>query len=288
MSTEIGRRIINYFRDFQKLNRFIVLASSPAVSLSAIHALIEIDAQPGISIGTLSQVLDMPRTSVATIVESLRRRRLVSNKQSKEDGRYRALYATQTGRKYLQRDDEVAERMLRWLLEPLSLEQQHELGALFRAVADGCGLADCPARPGEHPIRKELRRSTRALRLIHSDFFGSGMGSPEWQLLSLVLARSDALRISQVASELRIPLSSTTTILSRLRKRGFVVTRRDSSDKRASQVAIRAYAKAYHARIETQMSHRITQAVSSASPHVLHAQLQLFSKVVTGRTTPEQ
>jgi DNA-binding MarR family transcriptional regulator len=287
MSTEIGRRIIQYFRDFQKLNRFIVLDSSPAISLSAIHALIEIDAQPGISIGSLSLVLDMPRTSVATIVESLRRRRLVRNIQSKKDKRYHALYATQTGRKYLQRDDAVAERMLRWLLEPLSSEQQDELRMLFRAVADGCGLEDCPARPGEHQIRKELRRSTRALRLIHPDFFGSGMGSPEWQLLTLILTRSDALRISQVASELHIPLSSTTTILARLKKRGFVATTRDPSDKRASRVAVRTDAKEYLGRIEAQMSHRIGRAVSSANPSLLNAQLKAFSMVVTGRSMPE-
>jgi len=288
MRSNVGHTIIGYFRDFQKLNRFIVLNGGPSISLAAIHALIEVDAQPGISIGLLSQVLDMPRTSVATIVEGVRRRRLLSNKRSKHDKRYHELFITKTGVLYLRGDDAVAEQQLRWLLEPLSPEQQQMLRALFRSIADGSGLIDCPERPGEHPLRKELRRSTRALRLIHNDFFGSGMGSPEWQLLNLVLTRRNALRVSQAASELQIPLSSATTILARLRKKGLIRTKRDLSDRRASYLALCAHAESYCTRVEGQMSEKVTRAISSVEPHVLKAQLEAFAIVVSNRAANDR
>ena len=283
MKRDTGHTILELFREFQRLNRFITLDPSWALSLPASHAFVEIDAHRGIDIKSLAQILDLPRTSVATMVEGLVKRGLVSSVQSKSDRRQRALSLTSRGRTTLDAIDRTANARLVALLAVLSASEQDMLRELFRAIADGCRSADCMARGDEHPIRRELRRATRALRLIHADFMGSKIESPEWQVLSFLAKKGRVEGITEVAIALGIPLSSATTIAYRLRSRGFISFSKSTIDRRAASCAVTAKGRAFIAKVAGRMADRINDAVQLLNAREVAARVALLERVVRGR-----
>jgi len=282
-SIEAAGRVIQSFREFQRLNRFIVFRGGRTISLAAIHLLIEVDACPGASIGDIADILDMPRTSVATLAESLRRRKLLSNKQSTSDKRCRQLFVTKTGSKYLVEDDLIANEHISWILSPLTADEQSALRDLFASIANGCGIKESAIRPNEHDLRKDLRRATRALRLIHANFFESGMGSAEWQVLTTILRDPRLTSISQLSRELQIPLSSATTIVKRLYEKGLIVASQSNSDKRMVRVLPAAGAASYFEQIQSRMMTRISRALEPNDVKSLERQLEIFERIVRHR-----
>lgn len=283
MSNEIGHSILRNFREFQRLNRFIAVETSIKLSLASTHAVIEIDAHPGITIGELATLLEMPRTSVATLLSSLVRHRLVSLTTSSVDKRSRVMKVTKKGAEFLKLSDPQWNAHLVWLLSPINRKEQMSLANFFREISDGMETPACQPRRTDHALRPQLRRATRALRLIHADFMGSKLGSPEWQMAALLRERARTESISELAKALQIPLSSATTICYRLRQRGFLSSRKSTLDKRASSVALTRRGTRFFQRMENAMAARLQSAVHTVPKDRLDTYMRIFDRVVRAR-----
>lgn len=281
MSKDIGLSILTMFREFQKLNRFISLDWPHGFSLASSHALIEIDAQSGVSIGSLADILSMPRTSAATIVDSLVEKALVVQLTSKSDKRQRALSLSKQGRSLLRRVDPMLDSHLAWVLSPLTPAEQNDLRSLFADLADGFQMPPTKARPHEHAFRQQLRRATRALRLIHADFLGSNIASPEWQFMAILNEGPSFGSISEIASRLQIPLTTATTIAARLRQRRFVDSGVSERDRRASTLQLNARGREFLRTVEKRMSLNIRDSICSVPKGSLQRRLSIFSKVIS-------
>jgi DNA-binding MarR family transcriptional regulator len=280
VSPRTGQRVLELFRDFQNLNRFIVLNTKEVLSLAAAHALVEIHAHAGVDIGSLAAILEMPRTSVATVIDSLSRRRLVSVSTSKIDGRRRSLKLTKRGTGFLRQTDPAVDAHLDVVLSPLDKSDQIVLAHFFGEIADGMGSPPCNPRTEEHLVRHQLRRATRALRLIHADFMGAKLGSPEWQVLSKIKETGERRSISEIAAELGLFLSTTTTICNRLSKRGFTTSRKNPNDKRATAVCLTDVGEKFIQRVEQTMALRLESALLSIPAEELHLKMNIFERVI--------
>ncbi len=280
VSARTGQRVLELFREFQNLNRFIVLDPKENLSLAASHALIEIQAHSGVDIGSLAAILEMPRTSVATLIGSLAKRRLVSISTSKIDGRLRLLKVTKRGADFLQQSDRTVDAHLEAVLSPLDKSDQISLAHFFGEIADGMGTPPCNSRSEEHLVRHQLRRATRALRLIHADFMGAKLGSPEWQVLTKIKETGERKSISEIAAELGLFLSTTTTICNRLSKRGFTTSRKNPDDKRATAVCLTDQGEGFIQHVEQTMALRLENALLSIPAEQLRLKMNIFERVV--------
>jgi len=283
VTTSPGERIFRAFREFQRLNRFISVDSAAALSLAAAHAIIEIDAHPGIDIGSLAAILEMPRTSLAAVLRSLKRQRLVSVTKSKVDSRRRSLKITAKGLALVRYEDPIIDAHLVWVLSPLGPAEEPKVASLVREIADGMGTPPCQPREHEHPVRNQLRRATRALRLIHADFMGTSLGSPEWQVLSKVAEKGSYKSISDVANELSLQLSTATTICARLRERGYLKSTTSSHDRRAATISLTRAGEDFLKASEGAAASRIERAVANVPSDRLMEEISVFEKVVTAR-----
>jgi DNA-binding MarR family transcriptional regulator len=271
------------FRGFQNLNRFVVIDPSEGLSLASSHGLIEIQAHPGIDIGSLAAILEMPRTSVATIVLSLVKQRLVSVSKSKHDARHRSLKITKRGATLLARTDPEIDAHLAWVLSPLQTGEQAVLREFFRKLADGMGSPTCHARSTEHPFRHQLRRATRALRLIHADFMGTKLGSPEWQVLAKLKEAGTTISISQLAAELQLYLSTATTICARLKERGYIRSAKNPADRRVALISLTTAGDDFMQRMESEISNRVSHALEKLPTQELQYELKVFERLIEAK-----
>jgi DNA-binding MarR family transcriptional regulator len=216
-------------------------------------------------------------------MSALVKRRLVSVATSKMDGRHRSLRVTKKGTALLIQTDRQVDAHLEWVLSPLTREEQDALAHFFRELADGMGTPPCKARATEHIVRHQLRRATRALRLIHADFMGTKLGSPEWQDLANIKETGERKSISEIAAELQLSLSTTTTICSRLTKRGFTVSKRTPEDRRATSISLTKAGEDFIQHIEENMALRLCHALESVPPEHLRYEIQIFERVIEGR-----
>lgn len=60
---------------------------------------------------------------------------------------------------------------------------------------------------------------------------------PQWRVL-IVVGRTDGLRVGEVATRIGASLTSTSRLITRLERRGYVLTQRDEDDRRATVVRL--------------------------------------------------
>jgi DNA-binding MarR family transcriptional regulator len=87
-------------------------------------------------------------------------------------------------------------------------------------------------RGSEHPLRAEVRRVTRAMRLLERSVFGSGLSSLEWHVLTAITADFEPPRVGQLATRFNTRPNTMSVVLNRLRNNGLLATFESKSDDR--------------------------------------------------------
>ena len=279
MTQNHGQEILDLFRRFQALNQFVALDPAWKLSLASSHALTESDSHRAISLAQLSRVLALPRVIVLSIVKKLRSEKFIEFAASTDDAREKLLKVSAGGRALLAKIDPPADVHLDKILGVISPLKRIKLKEFFGLLAQAHDIPRVPTRPSEHMIRGELRRATRALRLIHPDFSGSNMGSPEWQILSAVRA-TPGISPSAVAEALGIPLSTVTGQCARFKKDGLLISRIGKEDRRVSELSLSATGEKHLVKSERTMASKISIALRDTPSELLEEGLQIFREVV--------
>ncbi len=279
MGSKIGQEILQLFRRFQALNNFVALDPTWNLSLAESHALTELDAHGPLSTAELSRVLAIPRVPTVTIVNRLRRSNLFEQAAPRGDAREKAIQLSAKGKAFLAEIDPPADAQLDKILAPLAPSERVTLRRFFGTVADGHAVPKVPTRQTEHMIRGELRRATRALRLIHSDFSGDNMGSPEWQVLAALRERPDTSP-TRLAQQFGVPLSTMTGLCARLKGRGLIGSKGGEQDRRVSLFSLTRVGAKQLESSERAIASKISTALQATSKEELDLGLRIFRKAV--------
>ena len=119
-----------------------------ALELTPPHAGIMriLGAQPAITQQALASALGMQPSRLVALVDELDTRGLIERRENPGDRRSYALHLTEKGRAMLEGVGRVGREHQQALLAALNEDEQRQLGALLRRIADQQGLA-----PGVHP-----------------------------------------------------------------------------------------------------------------------------------------
>src|SRR5580658_3319103 len=119
-----------------------------ALELAPPHAGIMriLGAQPAITQQALASALGMQPSRLVALVDELDTRGLIERRENPGDRRSYALHLTEKGRAMLEGVGRVGREHQQALLAALNEDEQRQLGALLRRIADQQGLA-----PGVHP-----------------------------------------------------------------------------------------------------------------------------------------
>ncbi len=71
-----------------------------------------------------------------------------------------------------------------------------------------------------------------------ADASASDLTLSQWRALVVIGRRSDRVRVGEIAARVGMSLPSTSRLVTRLERRGYVVTERDESDRRATLVRL--------------------------------------------------
>jgi DNA-binding MarR family transcriptional regulator len=105
-----------------------------------------LSAQPAITQQALAGALGMQPSRLVALVDDLETRELVERRENSEDRRSYALHLTEKGRAMQEAIGRLGREHQQELLAALTEDEQHQLGALLRRIADQQGLT-----PGVHP-----------------------------------------------------------------------------------------------------------------------------------------
>ena len=143
-------------REFGLMNRHV---AGTDLSLSAVHAIIEIGYGDGVSASALGQRLLLEKSTVSRLLRSLIERGEVHEARSTRDSRMKTLHLTGQGRRTLHRIDHYAESRVRDALGTLDDSSQQTVlgglklysGALQAARGGGDPAPDLAILPGYSP-----------------------------------------------------------------------------------------------------------------------------------------
>lgn len=146
------------------------------LSVSAVHAIIEIGQADGLSSKKLSELLLLEKSTVSRLVKSLLDNNELCEVRLKSDARQKNLYLTDKGRDTLRRINEFAESQVFSAMEPLDNEIQQEILNGLKNYAAALTTATRTNSPATKSENKDTRiefgyRPTiigRIIEMMHS------------------------------------------------------------------------------------------------------------------------
>lgn len=261
-SADFALSIYHLFRKFQQRNSFVLQAHELPLSTTEANLLVELDSDPTISIGTLSNMLRMDSSSISRMLQALARRKLVKVSHSKVDARCVQYRVTAAGSSLLRRFDESANSRYRQFAASMSAGQIIELKEFLKVLSDGLGAMDSPLRPVDFLLRGEIRRVTRALGLLSANFQGFGISAVQWQVLTEISTNPLPQMVNSLIDSINIPQNTMSQLLTSLEKRKLLMRQSVPHDKRARRIILTTQGERLVSEIESAACLRIEQALS--------------------------
>lgn len=110
---------------------------------------------PGIRAKEIKNLFPRPQNTISRAVSLLEARGLVRHQTSATDGREKRLFATDAGERMLAEIRSVSVQRQNELFAPLTDDERATFFALARKIADGPGLLDSDAMPGDPAPARE-------------------------------------------------------------------------------------------------------------------------------------
>ncbi len=132
-------------REFGLMNRTV---AGTDLSVSAVHAIIEIGRVEGLSSKHLCEKLLLEKSTVSRLVKSLVDREEIDEVRSKEDARIKYLHLTRRGRKTLRAIDEFAETQVSGALDRLDDRSRRRV---LNGLRDYSTALKAASRPHDRP-----------------------------------------------------------------------------------------------------------------------------------------
>ncbi len=173
----------------RKLER-ILLRLHPLLTVDQSYVLSEIEAAElqdiPITAQEITEQLKIEKSTLSRLLGRLADAHMLTFSPNPLDRRERLLGITEVGRKFLARDLSTREQQIEEFGASLSSTELEILSAFLRIMADSLNQPEIPENPGDHPLKAQIRRLTRALGFLGGTLFGSGVSLEESQMLSLL------------------------------------------------------------------------------------------------------
>lgn len=270
--------IHHLFRMLQLKYRSVRKHSGIHLTLAEIHTLVELHAGPVTSVNNLVRALAIPQSQCSRLVSRLQRRALLRLEPSPEDRRKRAIVLTTKGMEATQAIDRVIGGVFGEFAAGLSGRERKELAAFFEKIVAGYGLPPARARRGESRLRAQHRQVTRALGLLGTNVYGSGLTRSEWCILESVCLASEPIIGSQLERHLLIKPNLISVIVGLFEKRGLVSRIRSSENHRMRPIVPTKKGRTYFEKIKTRAVVRLHQCLQGTSRAELIRQRDLLRR----------
>ncbi len=232
-------------------NRFIRSLTHTNLTRAEVHLLIETQARGQTTITELQQLLNMDQSSVSRSIKSLIQTHRINARPSKTDKRAKLLSLTATGHDAVAQIDEVAGAIYNKFASRLTPAEGLEILEFFRRIADYCGQPQCPIRKGEHEIRMQQRRMSRAIGVLSKDVFSSGLSATQWNVFNTICYSPYPPNPKSLVKEQNIPANSLTIILGKLESLGFIQRVQAEHDSRYVELKATTAGLSFLEKIET-------------------------------------
>jgi DNA-binding MarR family transcriptional regulator len=268
------------FRRLLQKNRFVRKLTHTGLSRAEVHTLIEVQANPSITLGRLVPMFGIDQSTLSRLVKGMVAKGLVDLTQDETDKRAKQLSLTRKGKEAIEVIDSIAGSLFHQFAERISERDRTELVWLFRRIADHHGQPDVPARKGEERLRVEQRRITRAFGVLSPKVFGSSCPTSQWHVLSEICSRSHAPTPSELGLLLGMPLNSLSEITRKLEAEGLLRKVFDSFDSRRVHLEATKRGVTYHQRLERTAADALKAALADVPPERVSRCIDTLSRYI--------
>ena len=279
---------------FERLLEFQIavrrLTGRTALTLSESQALGEIAAGKTVTAKEIAHACRLEKSTVSRLLAGLEERGLI-DAATAADRRSVYLRLTRRGAALLSRDDKQRSAVSTRLLQALPAAKRPRFIAFFQALAHGFEIPRIPRRGGEHALRPEQRRLSRAFGLLKDSFLDSGLSSMEVHLMLQVKTSPFFLTARRLEQQLPYSLSRITRAFQGLEKRGLARRITAKDDRRHLHLSLTAQGEAALQELERRAALALTQACREMSGeqvqsgvHLLESMLARFRKEILAVT----
>jgi len=271
-------RFYGLFLAFNRRLLAILRHLRPPLSTNESHILAAVGDRPGVAARELVEMLGIEKSSISRVLRELIERELVREAPDEADRRRKSLLITPLGAGVLVQDSRVRNRELELALEPLPGAAHRELQRFLARMADALGEPAVDPRSDDHPIKREVRRLTRAMGFIGASCMGTGLPVDECQVLHLLTGRPAGMAMAELVRRLPYEVSGVSRLISGLEGRGLVEKRRSGQDHRALDVVLTAGGSLVAGMNEETGERFVRGALPEATP----AEVERFGELLAG------
>jgi DNA-binding MarR family transcriptional regulator len=206
-------RLFDLMHMYQRKNGYVFSAWGE-LSLLEHQLLIELDQKIPRRPSDLALRVNFPIAQLVRTLDSLRRRKFVRFVPG-DTKRDKLVFITLEGRKVVLKLDDISNHLMNLLAEAGTKKQQQEMYDLWEMLNNAIGAPRTVARPGDHPLRLQARRYTRAFSYFGRRCGTTDLGYPDLQILFCVVEDDSGATLDALSRKLLVPR---TTLKARVRK----------------------------------------------------------------------
>lgn len=276
--TESYARLYRLLRRAQRENRFVAGAAGTRLGLMETHLLVELDAFPEAGITEVAELLAIDKVAVSRLVAGLEAGKIIKTAPETTDRRRKRIQITAYGRGILDKIDRFYNESMERMCSRLDERERSRFHKFLKSLADGLNAPPSPRRSGDHFLRPDVRRVTRAFGLLGQSVFQAGsLSSVEWQMLSLAEEQSNCASPSALAESMNVPLNTLSGALARLQSRGLILRKQSEADRRRAIISLSSKAERILSQTEKEAVRQLENALSGMRTEELSDFAELFS-----------
>lgn len=243
-ASQLFGRLFDLMHQYQRKNGYVFSAWGE-LSLLEHQILIELDQKIPRRPSDLALRVNFPIAQLIRTLDSLKRRKLLRFVPG-DTKREKLVFITLEGRKIVLKLDDISNHLMNLLAEAGTADQQREMYDLWETLNNALGAPRTVARPGDHPLRLQARRYTRAFSYFGRRCGTTDLGYPDLQILFCVTECEAGCTLDQLSEKLLVPRATLKARVRKLCERGLCT---EPSEKkgvmvRPTPLAIQAIAEA--------------------------------------------
>lgn len=278
MNAQISSQLYDLFLRFNRRLVSITRRLGPELTLAESHVMGEICQRRLVTPGELIQNINLEKSKVSRILAAFETHNWVKAENSPTDRRVRYQRPTALGVRVFEKDSQIRTEQVSECIAPLNAREQGDLGHYLRIIADGFETTQVNGEPGDHRVKIELRRLTRAMGYMNNDFLGNGLPVEECQILHLTYCADGAIGITQLRERLPYEFSALSRMISRLEMRSLLQKNAAAADRRHVEVSLTEKGRK---KAEANIAHgggRVLDALVSQDEHAINGLIAILEK----------
>lgn len=235
---DLSLRLYLLIRLLQLSNRFVTRNPVTGLTIHESSLLLEIDSRSDCRSQDLETLFRLDQSTISRHIEKLSKLRLIKKIRSHEDKRRFSLLISPYGKEILKVHDKASNEIVRIYTDRVTKKEMNLILNLFNTLSSSLGVPAGIVRPGEHPLRSEMRRITLSLGITSAQYMGSTLSSFHWNTLAEIAFRVEVHSIQDLIDSLSISRGNISQILARLEKDTLIEKIPSPIDKRETVVKV--------------------------------------------------